>query len=122
MALRVLFKADQVVVRSKPEDEDGHKGGFMRVDRGVVEIVATDNDEHITFYDGEGNKMNLQIEVSNIVSYKRFLVHNKTRSMVKGMTTFYLQKPVEYRAKKESYSLIMDVKDHDRLHSTLGQA
>ena len=122
MSARVIFTAEQVVVRSKDPNDKSIKGGFIRLDRGVVRIISLQDEEVITFYNRKGEKLDIQIQVSNIASYTRRLIYNQDRTVVKGMTTFFLLKPLEKRnAGMESYSLLMDVADHGRLHASLGQ-
>jgi len=115
--MKPIFTAKNVVVRSVDDHADKKDKGWMRVDRGQFLIYSLGNPsrQQLVFNDREGTQV-LTFPFSNVATMTAKVIHNKAKTMRKGLTTFGMASIVESERKKERYMLIMDLDDHEAFH------
>ena len=114
----ILFIARNVNVKSVPVNE-GIKEGYLRVDRGVLQVVRKNDAVRFLIYDRANKNVEINVPFSSISRIESTVVRSKDRKMRKGLTKVFLLTAVEKRSSAEYFALFMDTDEHQIFHQGL---
>ena len=105
------FIAKNVVVRSVSEGKTNVKDGYLRVDRGEMQVHVINNVSYLSLYPRGQTKKLLFISFRNVASFKFRRIKSSSTGLRKGMILVRLHHRAEWDRDHEYFALYLSVDD-----------